>query len=364
MTSPDTLLQTPHDEKNLPAQAFEIAIARKLKTQKLPMINIFKKFDQDDDDKVSKKDFSESLKQWEMNLTESQINYIFRRSSNFATSNVKEIRKNDPSPDCIYFEKMGFQEFSKYVEETANSLMSSANTLFGSSDIALSPQRENSKGKVVEEKKSAVGRAKSLRLMVYKKIKESIPLDNTTPAFLQMDTSRNNQVTGKEFEDWLRTKNGLDFSDEEMKLIRGDWRKEEGLSLPEFDFFINCLHQECTPDTNADMIQRLSINQNIQNVSPNGETEDGDAKSNPVLIWALLNYFRDHDKSFLQAFQILDVTNANSLSAQDIQRGLRSAGVVISLERSKDLIKDFVQVGGRMTKPGYVRLMTSAPRDV
>ena len=345
-----------------PAQPYEIAIARKIKAQTLPILQIFKKFDQDDDDRVSKKDFSDTLKQWEMELKEDQINYIFERSAFFAPFNVKEIRRNDPSPDCLYFEKMGFQEFSKYVEDTANTLISTASSLFGASDIALSPQRENTKGKVAEERRSAVARARSLRRMVYKQIRESIPLDHTTKVFLQMDTLRNNQVTGKEFQEWLKKKNGLDFSDEEMKLIRGDWKKDEGLSLQEFDFFINCFYQECSRDnSNHEMIQRLSVNQNI-NPSPS-EAEIGDAKSDEVLIWALLNYFKDYNKSYLQAFEILDVTNAKSLSAQDVQRGLQGAGMTITLGRAKDLIRNYVQVGGRMTKPGFVRLMTSAQRD-
>ena len=286
----------------LPAQPYEVAIARKIKAQTLPMLRIFKKFDQDDDDRVSKKDFSDTLKQWEMELKEDQINYIFERSAFFAPANVKEIRRYNPSPDSLYFEKMGYQEFSKYVEDTANTLISTASSLFGASEIALSPQRENSKGKVAEERRSVVARARSLRLMVHKQIRESIPQDHIATAFLQMDTLRNNQVTGEEFQEWLKKKNGLDFSDEEMKLIRGDWRKDEGLSLQEFDFFVNCLHRECSRDnSNHEMIQRLSVNQNT--IPSPSEAEIGDAKSDEgKYAISTVKYYQIHLKPLTSTF--------------------------------------------------------------
>lgn len=343
-----------------PAQGYEIAIARKIKAQSLPILNIFKRFDQDDDDRISKKDFKITLQQMEMELSDGQLDYIFERSACFAPAHVKELRRNNLSPDCLYFEKMGFPEFSKYVENTADTKMSTANSLFGASDIAPSPRRENTKGKVAEERQSTAARAKSLRMMVYKKINESIPLSQTTSAFLQMDTERDNQVTGEEFQNWLRKKNGLDFSDEEMKLIRGDWLKDEGLSFQEFHFFINCLYEECT---NADMVLRLSTNQKSGNSVLTKDTAIGDAKSDEVLIWSLLNYFRDCNKSKLEAFDVLNLTNDNSLSAQDMQHGLKVAGETVSLGRAKELIKNFAQTGGRVSKPGFVRLMTSAPRD-
>lgn len=184
---------------------------------------------------------------------------------------------------------------------------------------------------------------------------DSPTVEGNTLSFLQMDTSKDNQVTGEELDDWLRTQNDLSFSDEEMILIRGEWRKEEALSLQEFNIFLKRLNSECLQDESiTNILEKL-----LENQSPLQEIDNGDYKRDDVLIWSFLNYFRAKNKAFTQAFDILDVTHSKALSAQDVQRGLKNSGVIVSIERIRQLTKKYVEVGGRMSRPGFVRMMTS-----
>ena len=346
-----------------PAQRYEIAIARKMKEKQLSKDRIFRQFDCDNDGRISKSDFRNTLQfLFKMELSDEQADHIFKRSSYFAPSSVKESRLNDSSPDSQDYEKMGFQEFSKYVETTAFAMVSTPPINTDTPHIASpSPIPNHStplRRKIVEDK------ATQLKRKVIEKIQQIVPGDLSTEegntlSFLQMDTSKDNQVTGKEFEDWLRIRNKLDFSDEEMTLIRGEWRKEEALSLQEFNSFLKCMNYECMEDDSSiEIFEKLTENQN-----PLQEIENGDSKRDDALIWSFLNYFRGKNKTFTQAFDILDVTHSKALSAQDVQRGLKHSGVILSIERIRQLTKKYVDVGGRMSRPGFVRMMTSISKS-
>lgn len=342
-----------------PAQRYEVAIARKMKEKQLSKDRIFRQFDCDNDGKISKSDFTNTLQfLFKMELSDEQTDHIFKRSSYFAPSNVKERRLNDTSPDSRDFEKMGFQEFSKYVETTAFATVSTSpshlDTLVVEYLTPVPHLEPLPHRKIVDNKVIALQRK------VIEKIQQIAPSDSPTVegntlSFLQMDTSKDNQVTGEELDDWLRTQNDLSFSDEEMILIRGEWRKEEALSLQEFNIFLKRLNSECLQDESiTNILEKL-----LENQSPLQEIDNGDYKRDDVLIWSFLNYFRAKNKAFTQAFDILDVTHSKALSAQDVQRGLKNSGVIVSIERIRQLTKKYVEVGGRMSRPGFVRMMTS-----
>jgi Ca2+-binding EF-hand superfamily protein len=359
----DLSMSVQETKQHLAAEMYEIVISRKIKMQKLPMLQIFMRIDGDGDGKVSKKDLFVALQDlWEIKLTDEQIDHIFQRSALLAPDTVKESRQLDNSPGSIHFEKMGYQEFSNYVQVTSGSRASSSSAQFGAAHIASSPERKSLKGQHVESRQAESSRAEELRKIVSNKIQQSIPATEsctgTTFSFLQMDTLRSNEITGAEFEDWLKRKNGLQFSDEEMKLVRGKWQKTEGLTLQEFDYFIHSLEKESrTDEPITKMVQRLSINQRDP-----AENENCDLKSDEELIWAFLNHFRVNGTTLTAGFHKLDYSNSSGLSAQDIRQGLKETGVNVSLQRSKLLTNKFVSTGGRMSKTGFVRWVTSAPK--
>ncbi len=329
-----------------PVQGYEVSITRKIKSRNLPVFREFQNFDEDSDGKISKDDFKNAVySQCGLALSDLQIDHIFSRSAYYAPPQVKDKIQD----------KMSFQEFTKYVDETANSMVASSHAMGTdySPRSTIVPIQAPGVDRTSQEAK-----AKRLRGMVSRKIQQSLPVGReTTFAVLSIDTKRDTHITGKEFEHWLR-KQGLSFTDDDMKLVRGDWKKEKGLTLQEFNFFINCLKDDCAKnDSNSEMFEKLSNNEGYEKAD-----EDGDSKTDDDLIRSLLMHFRQDNNTLLKIFDILNITNSKSLSSHDIQVGLKKAKVIVSIERAKLLIDGFTEVGGRMSRPNFVRFMTSVTK--
>lgn len=329
-----------------PVQGYEVAITRKIKSRNVPIFRTFQNFDEDNDGKISKDDFKNAVySQCGLSLSDLQIDHIFSRSAYLAPPQVKDKVQG----------KMSFQEFAKYLDVTAYSMVATSHAM----DTDYSPRSTVVPMQVPGvDRTSQEGKAKRLREMVSRKIQQSLPVGReTTFAVLNIDTRRDTHITGKEFEHWLR-KQGFPFTDDDMKLVRGDWKKEKGLTLQEFNFFINCLKNNCTKnDSNSEMFEKLSNNEGYEKVD-----EDGNSKTDEELIHSLLVHFRQDNNTLLKIFDILNITNAKSLSAHDIQEGLKKAKVIVSIERAKVLIDGFTEIGGRMSRPNFVRFMTSVTK--
>ena len=109
-------------------------------------------------------------------------------------------------------------------------------------------------------------------------------------------------------------------------------------------------------DLRSKMTQKLSTNHLTSNNS--------DSETDKALIWSFLDHFHHNHIGLIEAFHILDISNSNSLSAIDIHHGLKKIDVEISVKRARSLTSKYVDVCGRMNKPGFVRFLTSAPKAI
>lgn len=350
-----------------PPEPFEVAISTKITTSRKPLLQTFVRIDEDEDGLISKKDLKNALNNmYEMALDDDQIDVMFRRSQFFSERRILR-QGSDSSTEEERDEKneqlISFPVFQEYMKSTADGSDSVSPTkMYGSTINIKVGFRTDAKLPWMDDRRSVVAKKKDLRNLVLETIQQSIPSESvgmaTTHTFLEMDTLRNNQVTKSEFISWLRVEKGLELDEEEVKLVLGEWQKEEGLTLQEYGFFVTCLENKCT---DTEKIKQLTENQRPDEAPL---VRDDDGKSDTELIWALRGYFHGVGKSFMQGFHELDKSDGKTISSSEVSDGLRTAGLVVTHARSKELMKGFVKPGGDMDKPGYVRFITSAPENV
>ncbi len=344
-----------------PPLNFEVALARKIKAQRTPILQIFARLDEDGDGYLSTTDLKNGLHHlFDMEVNDKQIAAIFSRAAYF-------LPKHKTDQDAAL---MTTPMFLRYVDCTAESTIVPSSTIHTGSSIVLKAAIKTRNYVEHPMHKSEVYRSRHLRALVLQLISQNISTSRSnavnTQSFLNMDTNRNNEITREEFRSWLKQK-GLDLTDEDMKLLFGKWQKGEGLSVKEFGVFVETLASDLVAISKNPNITEgadeldlsvLSINQRDGDEI---ENHDDSHMSDVELIWAFLNHFRDLKKSYIQGFHYLDKDDNKYLTAREIRAGLEECGLNVSTERCNELMASIVSAGGKMDKPSFVRFITSAP---
>lgn len=88
----------------------------------------------------------------------------------------------------------------------------------------------------------------------------------------------------------------------------------------------------------------------------------GGQRSDKDLILVLHKHFRNMKLSNVQGFHVMDSDDNELISAADMLKTYKEAGVGIGLNRAKDLMKGYCAEGkeNEMDIPGFIRLMASA----
>lgn len=88
----------------------------------------------------------------------------------------------------------------------------------------------------------------------------------------------------------------------------------------------------------------------------------GGQRSDKDLILVLHKHFRNMKLSNVQGFHVMDSDDNELISAADMLKTYKEAGVGIGLNRAKDLMKGYCAEGSEneMDIPGFIRLMASA----
>lgn len=368
------------------AKDYEIVLARKILARSKSLFNSFQRLDYDGDGSISKHDLIISLHEmYGIHLDDNQIETIFQRALELYSSvhhmnptpedkgkePLESPSSKRPSPESELI--MTFPMFQMYIEQTANVL--SPSSKINSSEKDLSKETLY---KFPSQKKSLAAKSKYLRSLVLQLIEQSTPTGNMSAAatrvFLEMNTSRSNRVTKKQFKDWLENVHGIYFDEEEINILMTPWKKEEGLSPKEFAYFLSCLRADtnlksnsCPCSSDEEMMKRLVVNQDlVEHRSPiSGGTlvkdqfGDDDHKTNDELVRALLQYFQTTGKTIVKGFHFLDRNDSKALGAYELSLGFKQAGFDVSVARSKLLVSRHVLQGGYLSKPNFVRLMTS-----
>ena len=348
---------------------FEVVLSRKIGASTSSLFHIFKSLDRDDDGHLSKTDLQDNLSTlFGVNLDAKQVDSIFEKvsllgnnpSGSDEESKTDQHYSHDHGKDLITFKK--FQMYILYAQ---------SGSLYPPSQMFASNMTKNAPLKIErassDDKKSIAARRKKLRSTVLKAIRQGHQSDNfgmaASSLFLQIDTRRNSLVSHNEFRSWLADKQGIQLSENELKLVLGAWVKDEGLTLKEFTYFVDCLLSEC--GNNGCSCERhdeneLSLNQRA-NTDRITTTDNHDEKSDKELIWALLNHFREMGKSYSQAFAMLNVQGNRRLTPSEISMGIKGAGLNVTSKRSRDLLRRFSGLDGGIDIAGFVRMMTSEP---
>lgn len=344
-------------------EGFEVALSRKIAARSANLLRTVKGLDEDNDGYLSKKDLQDTLRDFfGVHLDTHQIDSIFARASMFRSSEGSEVEsRNDEEK---YEELITFTMFQKYVMHTSSDSQHPPSRMF-ESNMSIKAAVKTDRNENSKDKRSVAARTKYLKSLVQRAIQQSVPSGNfgmaASSIFLQMDTERNNDVTHAEFQHWIENKHGIHLTDEEMKLVFCKWVKDEGLTLQEFTYFMECFLSEypvsCACDDCGDT--QLSFKQRADRNVYSNQTHDG--KSDRELIWALLNYFRQIGKTLAQAFYMLDNYGNKSLSAAEASIGFKQAGLNVSAVRSRALMRKFALPSGKMDLPCFVRMMTSEP---
>ncbi len=356
-------------------QDFEVVLSRKISNRSSNLLQTVKGLDMDDDGYISKKDLQITLRDFfGVHLSKSQIDTIFASARRFQRSRDDSYSENrndqnvsNKDENAIDSDVITFTMFMKYINHTSYDSLHPSSRMM-ESNMHIKATAETTKDGQGKDEKSEAALIKALRAKVLGAIRQSVPKGNfgmvSASIYLQMDANKDNEVTHAEFQSWLETKHGIHLTDYEMKLVYGKWEKEEGLTLQEFTYFIECLLAEyrvaciCNSschDMNANLTSKQRPDKNILTLLSHDE------KTDKELIWILLNYFREINKSYAQAFNILDDYGNKNLTPTELSKGFKTAGFNVSAERSRILLRKFAHPNGKVDLPGFVRLMTSEP---
>jgi len=226
-------------EMTLKPKPFEVALCRKIKAQRKPLLQTFYAIDEDNDGIVTKTDMKNGLNNlFNIDLDNEQIDIIFLRFASLNNSNVAQSQTRK--------EGMRFQGFARYVTDTADSATMSSSLCYGSVGMSA--------GKHVKSLQSVEARTKDIRRLVYGLIQQNAQSASdggmaATSIFLSMDCRRDNQVSKEEFRLWLNSRRGSNFSEEEMKLLLGNFWKDKSefaFSFQECVKFVEFLARECS----------------------------------------------------------------------------------------------------------------------
>jgi len=347
-----------HTPAGLPSPLpFEVALAIKIKGRRMSPTHTFIRLDEDEDGLISKKDLQDSLGEvFGMGLSYGQIEALFNRACFFRSTNMRVVEsRNDPQASGE--NGIDFSTFQKYIEHTAMDTSSPTSTMYGSYGIAATVKKNKNGPR--KNTRSVFAKTKVLRSLVLRLLEQSATTDGmaATQSFLEIDASRNNHITRGQFMEWLEDGHGVILTEEELSMVLGEWQDEEVLTMTEFTHFVDSLKvntgKRTSTSPNEQILKDTFIHPQQMNLLDND-------KSDNELIWAFLNHFRAIGKTLVQGFHHLDETDSKNLSAAEISKGFKKAGLNVSRERSRDLINGFI-TRGRLDKPGFVRMMTSVP---
>jgi Ca2+-binding EF-hand superfamily protein len=346
-------------------KGFEVALSRTITAHSVNLLKTIQRLDEDDDGYLSKNDLQNSLRDYfGLSLDDEQIQTIFRRARMSESSEGKEVEtRNDNEKGGAADDLLSFTMFQKYVFSTSSDSSHPSSRMFTSNASVTASSIDTNKGNN-KDKRSVIAKTKHLKSIVLKAIEQSVPMGNfgrvASSIFLQMDTHRDNQITRAEFKSWLEDKHGIHLTDAEMKLVFGKWVKNEGLSLQEFSYFLECfLSGYCKNEDVGD--DQFLVTQRKQKELNHDQSDD--EKTDKELIWALLNYFRGINKSHAQAFYTLDKYGSKTLSAVEVSIGFKRAGLNVSPDRSWALLRKFASANGKVGLTSYVRMMTSVSTE-
>lgn len=353
-----------------PPQPFEIVLARKISSKGGHLLRTFTSLDEDKDGILNKTDLKIGLQNlFNIDLRDDQINTIFLRFA--LINNLTEKGSSDEE-----LNGMRFQAFVKYIEDTADSNAVSTDNLHGAAGFAAG------KNLTITTPQSLVAKRKELRKIVYNVIQQNARSAGdggmaATYIFLGMDSLRNNRISKCEFVQWLRTKMGLNLSDDEFKLVIGNFWKEEatggnGLTFQECVSFVECLELESEGrDENFNPTQEPFCKELIESTKRQGHGDFQEEVSMPEILLEshsslvesdieVITQFRatlhSEEKPMKDLFTELTKSQSHYFTEAELKVGMNRHGIKVSDDQLDHVTKYFGNDDGQFEFFHFVKL--------
>lgn len=358
-----------------PPQPFEIVLARKISSISGPLLRTFTVLDGDRDGIVTKNDMKIGIQNiFNIDLQDDQIAMMFLRS-------VYITNLLDKGSSTEDLNGMRFQGFAKYIENTADSHTLSSDSMNGAGGFT------SGRNLSIKSTKSLAAKRKELRRVVLNVIQQNARSAGdggmaATYIFLGMDSLRNNRISREEFRLWLSSKMGLKLSKEELKLVLGEfWKEEEGegggLTFQDCVSFVECLGVECIDvqlkDKGRDEVlyQTQHSMHNLSNEKRQGcdNTQQECFTAEPPIEFLcilsesdieVIRKFRNalHSKQQFQKdlFNELTKSQSHHVTAAELKVGMIGHGIMVSDDQIVRIIEYFGN-GGRIEYFHFVKLL-------
>lgn len=255
-------------------------------------------------------------------------------------------------------EGMAFAQYAFFLDGLEKQTTLEANKFFSREDVDST--KKNSSLRSRDAPKTRELRLKALRL-----IQQSVPQKDIasgmldTSSFLKIDKIQDNFITIEELKQWLNKHRGIGFTDEEMKIIVGEWYNEAGMSFRQYAHFLDGLEKQATLER-GNYFSREDVD-SMKEFSVTRSKASHDHMSDKDFIIALLFHFRAIGRTYVKGFNYLrrSTLSKPKLGPNEISAGLKETGLQVSPSRCELLMKDFVGDDGELDLSGFVRMLTS-----
>jgi len=348
-----------------PAQPFEIVLARKITSKGGPLLRTFTALDGDNDGIVSKTDLRIGIQNlFNIDLQDDQIDIMFLRFVYINNLMAKGSSDEELSG-------MRYQGFVNYVDKTADSHTLSSDSMNGAAGFT------SGRNLSINSTQSAAARRMDLRKTVLHAIQQNAQCAGdggmaATYIFLGMDSLRNNRISREEFGSWLRNKMGLKLSDEELRLVLGEFWKEEltcddGLTFRECVSFVECLTLECMDVQSKDENRESwndSSHKGDDNIEDNINAHVKPLECHPTLMESdkevvmKLREALHSDQQFQKdLFNELTKSQSNYLTEAELMVGINGHGIKASTDQVSRITKYFGNIEGHIEHFHFVKLL-------
>ena len=316
---------------------YEVALARKIQSySSSSLVPTFRRIDVDSDGYISKLDLKNALhNMWGIDLTDSQIDYIFYRTASF-----DEGHRDSLSP--TKYNRISYREFVKYIQNTAESTNFSSSQVYGANLHNGKPPEPPSTKMYSDTPQSCAARAKELRKAIFNLMTQHAPSNSAggmaeTHLFLQMDIRRNNHINPDEFRAWTN-KLGLTLSREDVKMVWGKYWNEKGMDLNTFGYFMENL--DATEKSSQDCQQReMEIaddsSPSVSSVLKRPQSPSTKARNLRQTLFYLINEHVPTEMPETYLFLHMDTNRNNRVTPEEFRSWANKMGLDLTIEEFK-----------------------------